>query len=162
MNYDEDLKIDVNALEIEWINQPTLAMQYGRNYAECKRIVADASERVKVVRAELIRAANTDPETCCGKSKPNAADIEAYYRNHKKHKDAKEEWVQAVYELDIAEIAKNEIGYTRKSALENLVRLFGQQYFAGPSAPRDINVEWEKHEKQKQSNKSVKMKRKRN
>ena len=37
----------------------------------------------------------------------------------------------------------------QKTALENLVKLHGQQYFAGPSVPRDLSKEWERHERQK-------------
>ncbi len=100
-----------------------------------------AEEKVKVVRAELIKRANEDPMKYCNKDKPNAADIEAYYRNHSRHKAAKEEWVQAQYDFDMAEIAKNEISFTRKAALENLTRLFIANYFAGPTMPRNITEE---------------------
>jgi len=147
MNYKDDIRIDEMALEIEWLDQASLAMKYGRYYALARRRLIEAEEKVKVTRAELIAEANADPEGCCNKDKPNAADIEAYYRMHKRHKKAKEEWVTAQYEFDMAEAAKNEIGFTRKSALENLVRLHGQQYFAGPKIPRDIA--WERQEKQK-------------
>jgi hypothetical protein len=41
----------------------------------------------------------------------------------------------------------------RKSALENLVRLFGQSYFAGPKMPRDLH--WEKEEKEKSVNSGI-------
>lgn len=141
MNYEEDLKIDDNALDLEWEDQAALAIKYGRHYAECRRRNTLAEERIKVVRAELIAEANEDPEGCCKKEKPNAADIEAYYRNHPRHKKAKEEWIQTQYDLDLAEIAKNEICFTRKAALENLVILHGQSYFAGPKVPRDLNKE---------------------
>ena len=42
----------------------------------------------------------------------------------------------------------------RKDALENLVRLHGQQYFAGPKIPRDLPSEMEKRtNKNKEVNK---------
>jgi len=153
MNYQEDIRIDETALDVEWLEQASLAMKYGKYYALARRRFIEAEEKVKVVRAELIAEANANPVKCCKKDKPNAADIEAYYRNAKRHKDAKEEWVTAQYELDMAEIAKNEIGFTRKSALENLVRLHGQQYFAGPKVPRDI--EWERKAFDKKVNAGV-------
>jgi hypothetical protein len=150
MNYEDDIRIDETALDVEWLEQASLAMKYGRHYAFCRKKLTEAEEKVKVIRAELIAEANADPEGCCNKKNPNAADIEAYYRMHNKHKKAKEEWVRTQYELDMAEIAKNEISFTRKVALENLVKLHGQQYFAGPKIPRDIT--WERQEKQKRSN----------
>jgi hypothetical protein len=36
----------------------------------------------------------------------------------------------------------------RKSALENLVKLHGQQYFAGPMVPRDLTHEWKNKQQQ--------------
>ena len=141
MNYENDIRIDETALDVEWLEQASLAIKYGRHYAECRKVLVQAEEKIKVIRAELIAEANEDPQRCCNKDKPNAADIEAYYRNHKRHKRAKELWVEAQFELDMAEVAKNEISFTRKAALENLVRLHGQQYFAGPQGPRDLSVE---------------------
>jgi hypothetical protein len=138
MNYENDIRIDETALDVEWLEQAPLAMKYGRYYALAKRRLIEAEEKVKVTRAELIAEANADPEGCCNKKNPNAADIEAYYRMHKRHKQAKEEWVTAQYELDMAEIAKNEVSFTRKAALESLSQLYMSNYFAGPKGPRDL------------------------
>jgi len=153
MNYEEDIQIDETALDVEWLEQASLAMKYGRHYAECRRRFTEAEEKVKVVRAELIKRANSDPVRFCKKEKPNVADIEAYYRKHTKHITAKEEWMEAMYELNMAEVAKNEISFTRKVALENLVKLYIAQYFAGPNIPRDLN--WEMKEKRKKMNAEV-------
>ena len=46
-------------------------------------------------------------------------------------------------ELEYAELAFQEIAWTRKKSLENLVILHGQQYFAGPKMPRNISEERE-------------------
>ena len=153
LNYQIDIMIDDTALDVEWLDQASLAMRYGRHWARCKKLFTEAEEKVKVIRAELIAQANSDPLKYCKKDKPNAADIEAFYRNSKAHKLAKEEWVKAQYDLDMAEVAKNEISYTRKNALENLVKLHAQQYFAGPNIPRDLS--WERKEKQKKSDAGI-------
>jgi hypothetical protein len=148
MNYEEDVRIDDTALDVEWLDQSSLAMRYGKYYAKCRKRLTQAEEKIKVIRAELIKKANEDPMKCCKKEKPNAADIEAYYRNDSRHKEAKDEWIQAQYELDIAEVAKNEISFTRKSALENMVRLYIAGYFAGPKIPRDLHNEVLKRSRQ--------------
>lgn len=132
------MRIDETALDIEWLEQASLAMKYGRYWADCKRAATHAEEKVKVIRADLIKKANSNPQKYCGKDKPNAADIEAFYRKQPEHIAAKDAWVDAQYELDMAEVAKNEISFTRKAALENLVKLHGQLYFAGPKVPRDL------------------------
>lgn len=144
MDFNKDVKIDESALDVEWLDQAALARKWGIYYAECKRTVSLAEEKVKVIRAELINEANENPTECCYKDKPNAADIEAYYRSHPDHKKAKQELIAAQFELDNAEIAKNEIVFTRKEALENLVRLHGQQYFAGPAVARNLSEAREK------------------
>ena len=48
---------------------------------------------------------------------------------------------------------------TKKTALENLVKLHGQSYFAGPAIPRNLNKEWEQKEQETQSNKKITIKR---
>jgi hypothetical protein len=156
LNYEEDIKIDEKALDVEWIEQSALGLRYGRNLANWHRKVALADERKKTKRSELIIEANKNPEKCCNKKSPNAADIEAYYRNHEEYKEAVKELIDAQYEAEYAEIAKNEICYTRKVALENLVRLHGQMYFAGPSMPRNLTEEWNK--KQREANERIKIK----
>ena len=155
LDYERDMQIDPDALDVEWLGQAGLALRYGRHVCELQRQVAQLRERVKTVRSELIRQANDAPEECCNKTRPNAADIEAYYRTQERYKQAVEEAQEAEYELAYAEVAKNEICYTRKAALENLVVLHGQQYFAGPKIPRNISKEWERRQREKAANTKV-------
>jgi hypothetical protein len=49
--------------------------------------------------------------------------------------------------------------YMKKEALENLVQLFGQQYFAGPKMPRDLSKKRARKEQQKETNKSINISR---
>ena len=162
MNYEEDVKIDETALDVEWLDQAALSIRYGKYWAQCKRTVTEAGERIQIIRSELIALANSNPLKYCKKDKPNVADIEAFYRVHPRHVAAKEEWMQAQYELDMAEVAKNEISFTRKAALENLVKLHGQQYFAGPKIPRNISDERVKQVHSKEVNAGINAKFKRN
>jgi hypothetical protein len=138
MNYERDMNIDETALDVEWLEQADLALKYGKIWADRKKVLTEAEEKVKVIRAELIAEANADPEGCCNKKSPNAADIEAYYRMSERHKKAKTAWIEAEYECNMAEIAKNEVSFTRKAALEQLVTLFMGNYFAGPKVPRNL------------------------
>jgi len=156
MDYEKDIKIDETALDVEWLNQPLLAVKYGKYYAECFKELQQTEENIKVIRAELIKKINDNPELYLGDGvKPTGPNVEACYRNHKDHKRAKEEWIEAQYNLNIASAAKSEISFSRKSALENLVILHGQNYFAGPKMPRDLSFEAQKQELQKKSDISV-------
>jgi len=157
LDYDKDVEIDETALDVECLEQPILAMKYIRNAVWMRKQERRASEIVKTTRSDLINEVNEDPQGTVEKAKPNAADIEAYYRRSKKYKQAKEDWIEAVYEADYAELAQKEISYGRKQSLENLITLHGQQYFAGPKIPRDLSQA--KEDRQKQSNQKVKIKR---
>lgn len=161
LDYEEDMRIDETALDVEWLEQGQLALRYGKHLANLSYKLRRLEEKKKTTRSELIQEANKDPEKCCNKSKTNAGDIEAYYRNHPEYKEVIEELLETQYEAEYAGVAKNEIAFTRRMALENLVRLHGQQYFAGPSIPRDLNKEWERREKHKLANAGVGSKMKR-
>ena len=163
MNYEQDMIIDESALEQEWLDQTGLAIKYGRHSSECRQQLTLAEENIKLVRSELIKEANEDPDEYLGDGiKPTGANIESYYRNHNRHKKAKQDWVDAQFEANVAEIAYKEISFTRKAALENLVKLFQSDYFAGPSVPRNITEERELREKDFNRRVGSKLKRKSN
>lgn len=148
LNYADDIRIDETALDVEWLEQSSLAMKYGRHYAECQARKRRAEEDLKVIRAELTAKANKNPDKWLGVgNKPTVATVEAFYRTQESHQEAKEEWLTACYECDMAEVAKNEISFTRKSALEHLVKLYMSNYTAGPNIPRNITEEREKRER---------------
>lgn len=149
MNYEKDIKIDETALDVEWLHQPRLALKYGMHYAECYKKVQQIEESIKVCRAELTKEANEKLD------KPTAPNVESYYRTHPRHIALKQEWIEATYELNIADAAKKEIGNSRKLALENLVRLNGQNYFASPTMPRDLSYEAAQKETQKHADSKV-------
>ena len=157
LDYEEDVEIDPDALDVEWLEQSSLAIKYAKYALHLQRKVKLLEEKKKTVKAELIREANEDPQKCCNKAKPNAADIEAYYRTSERYKQIVKKLIDAQFEADIADVAKNEVCFTRKAALENLVLLYGQQYFAGPKVPRNIGAEWENRKRDKQINKRIGM-----
>lgn len=157
LNFEQDIRIDESALDVEWLEQTSLAVKYAKNAVKAAARVRQLEEEKKTIRSELILEANEDPKGTIGKDKPNAADIEAYYRNHTRYKRTLINLLEAQEEAEFAEVAKNEICYTRKKALEMLVILHGQQYFAGPSVPRNLSEVYAKaqQEKQKQIDRKV-------
>lgn len=158
MNYEKDMEIDPSALDVEWMEQPKLMMSYSRNAAEAKRMADLASERLKVVEAELDRDIRMNPEAF-GISKTTETGIKSTIILQDTYQQAKKELIDAEYEYEMAKQATFAIS-ARKEALENLVRLFALQYFAGPNLPRDLNKEWEEHLKQQEADSHIKLKRK--
>lgn len=161
--YKNDMRIDENALDVEWLRQGDLEAEYIQKVSEARKERDWAWEELKTKRSELIMEVNSDPEGCCDKAKPNAADIEAYYRTHEDYKEIKKDLIEAEDVLKVSEDMKDAIHFTRTKALENLVRLFSEEYFAGPRIPRNIGDENAKRETRKQTTKKIGkgMKRKR-
>lgn len=138
--YEEDLEIDPDALDVEWLEQPRRFMKYCRAAREADRKAKRAHEKLKTVRSELVNKANEDPMTLLGIAKPTAQAVEAFYRTQQNYKDAKAEWVEAEHERDVLNDAVFAF-QQRKMALENLVRLISLDYFKSPVEPRDLSKE---------------------
>lgn len=155
MNYLEDIKIDENSLDIEWLQQPKLMLQYAQHAAYCSRELDAAKEAVNLVKAELDREIRTNPEKY-KISKITETAVANTILEQDEYKIATEEVTLKKYEFDIARAVVQALDQ-KKTALENLVKLFGQQYFAGPKVPRDLSYEWQQKQKQTESNNTIKI-----
>jgi hypothetical protein len=156
MNYEKDIRIDETALDVEWLHQPSLAMKYGRHWAELTKALSIVEENLKIVQADLTDLVNQHPEKYLGDGvKPTVGNIDSYIIRNEKYKAAKDKVREMQYEVNMANIAKMEIGNSRKTALENLVKLNGQNYFASPSMPRDLSYENAQKERQKNTDTKV-------
>jgi len=153
MNYEENTKIDPSQLDIEWLEQSRLTLMYTKHQAQKQKEEDQAKEKLEYVDAELDKEIRSDPE------KFEIFKItEGVVRNtillDKEHQETNAKYLDARFENNTAKGAVRAID-TKKVALENLVKLNGQQYFAGPRSPRDISQEWEKHERQKRADTKV-------
>lgn len=146
-NYEEDLSINPEQLDIEWLDQPRRFMHYAKLSAEANQTLRKAEEKVKVVRSELSLEVSKNGQELISKAKPTAGDIEAYYRTHADHIAAKAEHEEAQFEVEMLTNAVHAF-HQRKMALENLVRLHGQQYFSGPSEPHDLPAKYQEHRRE--------------
>ena len=165
IDFENDMKIDEDALDLELLNQANLEAKYIKAVSEAFKDLQYAHENIKTIRSELIVKANKEPKKCCNKDKPNAADIEAFYRTNEDYKQAKEELIEAEDKYNVLKDMKDDIHFTRTKALEGLVELLKQEYFAGPRMPRDLNKSnsnWHKNKSTGNSmkRKSTKMRRK--
>jgi hypothetical protein len=154
MDYELDIRIDETALDVEWLDQPSLMFRYARNAAQARQIVDRKKENLDVVKAELDTDIRTNPGEYDLEKLTEGAILNTILQQ-KKYRDAYKDYVDAKYEADIAQAAVVAMAQ-RKDALENLVRLHGQQYFAGPKMPRD--VQWERQQKIERSNDIVERK----
>lgn len=158
LNYEKDVRIDPDALDTEWLEQAPLMMKYTQHEARCRRQLEQAKTEVSIVEAELDKEIRSNPDKF-DLPKITETAIKSAIQTDKDFLEAQENLREAEYELNMASAAVRSI-YGKKDALENLVRLFGQQYFAGPKVPRDLSFQWQQKQEQIRSNKKVKIKRK--
>ena len=157
LDYEKDTAIDPDALDVEWVQQATLMGRYAAHAANMKREMDDAKERLDVVRARLDMAIRANPGQY-GLEKVTEAAVQSTILLQKEYTEQNEALSTARYEYDMASAAVRAID-TKKTALENLVRLLGASYFAGPKAPRDLSHEWTERTGRRDSNARVKMTR---
>ena len=152
-NYEKDISIDNTALDIEWLNQASLMMKYVKIAAQTRMEMTRAKENVDIVKAQLDTKIRANPELY-GASKVTEPVVYNTILLQEEYTKANTRYLQASFEADMASGAVRAFDQ-KKSALENLVRLFNSSYFAGPSVPRDLNQEWEAKEKQKMVDRNI-------
>jgi hypothetical protein len=153
LNYENDLRIEDTALDLEYLEQSSLFMKYARHLAETQRDLDEAKQNLDIVKAETDKKIRETPDKY-GLEKVTDKAIEAIILTDKDCKKAYQDFLDAKYEKDMAQNAVNSMNM-RKDMLEALIKLNGQQYFAGPKVPRDLSSEAQKREKQRQTNKGV-------
>lgn len=140
-DYEKDIQIDADGLDVEWLNQAPLMLKYAKLSAEMRKQVDLAKEKLDIVRAEVDRDIRTDPKLF-GIDKITEATVQNTILLTNKYQNASSEYLEAKHEFEVSRVAVQAVEQ-RKDALENLVKLHGMSYFAGPSVPRDLSKEWE-------------------
>ena len=158
INYEKDISIDEEALDIEWLEQPRLMMRYSKHLAQTRMEFDELKQALEITKAEIDQRIRKSPDKYKLDKVTDKA-IESITITTVEYKQAFQEYLDAKYEFDMAMGAVKAFEQ-RKEALENLVRLHGQQYFAGPKVPRDI--QWEREEKTKRTNAGIANKLRRN
>ena len=162
-DYEQDLNIDPDALDVEWLGQANTFMKYSREAANMKMEVGKAKELVDVTRAALEFAIRDDPEAfkdlpekktesvinsaiaLAGQGKLEAIGAKANYVDPlmKDYQEALHALNEAQRDYDYVQAAVRSMDHKR-TALENLVKLAQQNYFATPDEPRDLSKEAQK------------------
>jgi len=149
--FEKEKSIDPQQLDLECVRQTDLFFKYAHQSVDAQVEVDRAKMRLEVVEAGLELAIRKDPEQF-GLIKPTESAIKAAVRLDNKYSNALERYINAKREAKLLEIAVDTMDQ-KKRMLENLITLHGQQYFAGPSVPRDLVAAWK--EGQEQSEQSL-------
>lgn len=139
MDYNLDVNIDESALDVEFLEQPILMKRYGDVVSEARKELDYFKEQLDATKAQLSKEIRADPDSYdLGKITENiVADTIILQDEYKK---ASEEVIEAQYRYGMARSAFDAIS-TRKDTLEGLIKLYGLQYFTGPSVPRNLTEE---------------------
>lgn len=132
----EDIfEIDMYELDREWVRQPKLFFNFARQLADAREQVERSKAEMDVVKAEMDQEIRNSPEDY-DIGKVTEAAITAAIAMSKEMKQAQSEFIRAKHNADILQGAVNALEH-RKSALERLVSLHGQNYFSTPVADSD-------------------------
>ena len=148
LDYEADLSIMPDALDISILEQPGLVIKYSKILAQSEKDQDESKERLDLVKATLDNLIRKNPEKY-GLDKITETVVQNTILMQDDYKEAMAEYLQAKYDAKVILGAVRAADH-RKSALEMEVKLFSSQYFAGPSIPRDLSYEWQ--QKQKQTN----------
>jgi len=134
-DFEKELSIDLDNLHEEWRSHAQIRKKYADEVSHCEKVAKKAHEKVKVVRSRLIKECKSNQ--ALSKRLTSDALREAYYRTHPDHEKAKDDLIQAEYNLGMAWNALKAFD-DRKFALENEVKLWSRNYFATPREQREV------------------------
>lgn len=138
-DYDKHIHIDEDALDLEWLDQPKLFIQIAKEAADAQFALDQSKASYDVICSEIEMKIRNNP-TAFKIEKITEGAVTAALRLTDEHKNALLELNEAKRDASILQGAVKAFEQ-RKVALENMVRLHGQSYFAGPKIPRNLSDE---------------------
>ncbi|MCK9543785.1 MAG: recombination mediator protein UvsY [Novosphingobium sp.] len=135
-DFEQDLAIDPSRLDEEWLAHPVVYMKYCNALTDITQERDKQKEKLEVVKAELDRDIRSDP----GKfslAKITEGAISSALILQPKYKNAQEELNNLTYQVNMIGNAVKAFEH-RKKALEAMVDLYINQYWAGPKEPRNL------------------------
>jgi hypothetical protein len=138
--FETDKTIDPLQLDVEACQQPDLFFKWARQSVAARGEVDRTKLAVDVAEARAEAAIRDNPEKY-GLMKVTEAAISAAVKIHPKCIEAQDHYLRAREVAGLLDAAR-EAMEQKKRMIEILVTLHGQQYFAGPSIPRDLAAIW--------------------
>jgi hypothetical protein len=151
--YETDIEIDESALDIEWVEHASKMLKYTRIAAEAHKEANLAKARLDYVKARVDKEIRENPDAYGLGSRITEGSIASTIRLHEDFDEANRELIDKEFEYEVATGVVRSFDH-RKSALENLVRLHGASYFAGPSVPHNLS-----EERSKRANRHIRFQR---
>jgi hypothetical protein len=149
LNYEKDLRIDEDSLDLELLNQASLFMKYAKHYAFTQKVVEETRQALDIKRAEVDKAIRENPEKFKIEKVTEGA-IQSTILTDKGYQEVNQKHLEAQYEKNMASNATQAVTM-RKEMLEGMIKLLAQSYFAGPSVPHDLSKARKEREKTTES-----------
>lgn len=156
--FEKDLEIDPLQLDVMAGMQGELFFKWAEKATVAREMLDRAKLRLDVTEARMTYKARLDPDSY-GIVKATDKACENAVKKHPKYLEVYEEWIKAKKDWQMAEKAV-EAMEQRKRMLEILVTLHGQQYFAGPSIPRNLAEAFSKVRKEKTRKRKIRQAKK--
>ena len=123
-------EIDLTRLDYHWVDQVRCVLTQGDALVDDKDSLWRAKAELDVIKSEVAKKIRSDPEKY-GLQKTTVDIIKDAVIVHPEVLTAQELVFNENYKVDMRQSMLNALS-DRKAALENLVKLHGQQYFATP------------------------------
>ena len=146
--FEDDMRIDPNALDVEILRQEDLFYKWSKKAVEAKSDVKRAKLALDVTKARLTARMIEDPDKY-NLNKTTVQALEAAVLSHSEYLETYDEYLEAEESSSLLDIAAKTIRH-KKESLQELVRLHAQQWFAGPSMPRNLEEIWLQHTQQQE------------
>lgn len=142
MDYETDIEIDPDHLDLEWLDHSSRMLRYCTYAAETNKEMDLAKVRLDVIKAQLDQQVRSNPDqyNLGMGGRLTEASIQAAVITDPEYMLVSQDYIDKKFEHEVAVGVVKSFEH-RKSSLENLVRLHGQSYFAGPAVPHNLAEE---------------------
>lgn len=146
--FDRDQRIDPEQLDVECLRQAELFFKWSERACRAREHLEKQKLRLEILEADLLHRCRRKPQRF-GLTKSTEGAIAAAVRRSPEYMDASDDLLKAKNDSAILDraVATMEM---KKRMLESLIQLHGQQYFAGPTTPRNLPSEWERKKQAEQ------------
>jgi len=139
--YENDIAIDPDLLEEEWLHQPALYLKYSELKRKAIEDQRDYKEKLELWRAQTSLNIRSDPSEY-GLMKATNDSVNETILCLMSEKDnngfkTQAEYNEATYRLDVFSNVLRALDH-KKKALEMLVQLHVSNWFSGPKEPKEI------------------------
>jgi len=139
--------IDLNRLDEEWIGQPKTFFKYAAELADARKELEEAKAELDVLKATIDKNIRDDSDAFGLPGKTTETLISNTILLQPLYQNAMKDYREKKHRVDMVQAAVSALDH-RKSALERLVSLHGQNYFATPK-PIDSESEEAVHDIEK-------------